>query len=145
MAEGIRIRHETKVGPAVIAVRDRETPIAPTEVGRVRAVAAANALNVTTYRTSVWNECSACSIPETPSDHPMGHQGFKTRHITVDADGYAIVSEGVWAGLHKYVDDGGFAVINTVPDPPPVTMNFEKGRDTKITVHHKVPRELRSN
>lgn len=124
MAEGIRIRHITGTGPAVIAIKDLSEPFDATN-GR-------------------WPACSICGIPEMAEGIPMGHQGFKTRHVTVDADGYAIVSAGVWEGISKFVDNGGFELVNTVPAPPAVTMSFKNGRDPHITVHHKVPREIRS-
>lgn len=144
MAEGIRIRHVTDVGPAVIAVKDITEPLEPTEVGLPQALAYATVLGVTTTSTRVWLACSVCRLPHTPEEHPMGHQGFKARHIRLDSDGTAIVSEGVWAGLSKFVDNGGFEIVNTVPNPPAVTMSFRQGRDPHITVHHKVPREIRS-
>ena len=34
-----------------------------------------------------------CDLPS------PGHEGFKTRHVEIDADGCGIVSEGVWDGL----------------------------------------------
>jgi hypothetical protein len=135
----------TGAANAVIAVKDLWTPIVPTEVGYEQAQAYARALGLTTTSTRVWLGCSICRLPHTPEEHPMAHQGFKTRHISLGADGTAIVSQRVWEKLQRYVDDAGFTIVNTVPDPPAVTMSFRDGaRDPKITVHHKVPRELKS-
>jgi hypothetical protein len=123
MAGGVRIRHVTDVAPVIIAVRDITEPIK-------------------NPKNRNWPGCSICGIPPSPADAPIGHQGFKTRHITLDADGTAIVSPAVWAGLSKFVDAGGFTLDGTVANPPAVTLSFQKGRDPSITVHEKVPQEL---
>lgn len=108
MAEGIRIRHTVIRGPAIVAVRDL------TE-------------RIPNPRRIPWPGCSACGIPS------PGHEGFKTRHITVDADGYAIVSSGVWEGLSHLIDHGGFVFENPVPEPP--TLHVNLGKKTQWLEH----------
>ena len=144
MAEGIRITHESGATNAVIAVKDLRTPLTPTEVGASQAQAYAKVLGVTTTSTQVWLACSICNLPHTPEEHPMGHQGFKTRHITLGPDGTAMVSRKIWQKLQTYVDDGGFSIVNTVAEPPAVRLDFNKPGGPVLTVHQKVPQEIRT-
>lgn len=138
MAEGIRIKHVTDAANAIIAVRDITEPFTPVpgwvDVPGIGPV----------HYDETWPACAQCNIPASKADAPIAHQGYKTRHIRLGPDGTTIVSEGVWAGLSKFIDNGGFEIVNTVPNPPAVTLSFREGRDPHITVHHKVPREIRS-
>ena len=101
MAEGLRIRHTTLRGPAVVAVRDL------------------------TERVPDWYKnprgCAVCRLPA------PGHEGYKTRHVEIDSDGYGIVSSGVWEGLCHLADRGGFDYANPVPEPPKVHVDFHRG------------------
>lgn len=83
-----------------------------------------------------WPACSACDLP------PPGHEGFKTRHVTIDTDGYALVSAGVWDGLSHLVDWGGFDLVNTISNPPRQTLAFDGNGHGKLTVHHLMQRPI---
>lgn len=102
MAEGLRIRHTTLRGPAIVAVRDL------TE-------------RIPNPRRIPWPGCSVCNLPA------PGHEGYKTRHVTIDSDGYGLVSEGVWEGLCHLADKGGFEYANPVPEPPKIHVDFHRG------------------
>lgn len=118
MAEGIRIRH-TVVKNATVVVRDISTPIP-------------------NPRGIPWKGCSKCNLPS------PGHEGFKTTHVTVDAGGYAIVSQGIWEQLKRFIDLGGFEYSNPVPEPP--TQNLRLGPDGNFTVRtlHKIQPDIRT-
>lgn len=112
MAEGIRIRHTTLRGPAIVAVRDITERIINKPGVPYRA-------------------CAVCNLPS------PGHEGFKTRHVEIDSDGYGIVSPGVWEGLRHLIDQGGFEAVNPVPEPPAIHLDMNKG--TKRLIHKYVP------
>lgn len=45
----------------------------------------------------------------------------KDIHVTIDPDGYSLVSEGVWNELQRakaHGADHAFLIVNEVPDPP---------------------------
>ncbi len=116
MREGLRVRHTKLKGPMVVAVRDRTEKI-PNK------------------NNSPWPGCSICQLPS------PGHDGYKTRHVTIDAEGEGIVSVGVWEGLKNLYDRGGFELVNTVTNPPNQKIDFEhtlKGAEGKLTVVQKV-------
>lgn len=115
MGEGIRIRHKTLKGPCTVAVRDLTERIDPPFPG-----------------------CSVCGIGE------PGHEGFKTRHVTLDAEGCGIVSEGVMEGLAHLADQGGFDVENVVRNPPRQLVSLGANGAT-VTVHQTIPRDLGGN
>ena len=143
MAEGIRIRQTTGIKNAIVAVKDITVPFTPRPATHSEVAAAAVVLGVPTGGTmALWSACATCGLPPTPADHPMGHQGFKTRHIHVDADGTAIVSAGVWAGLSRLFDKGGFELVNTVPTPPAITLAMGGKGGGKRIVHHKTQRPI---
>ena len=98
MAEGVRIRHRT-VRNATVVIRDlsKRAPIKP---GRP------------------WPGCGLCRLPS------PGHEGFQTRHITVDENGEATVSEPYWYELEKFIDHGGFEAISTHRNPPPIRIRM---------------------
>jgi len=101
--EGLRVRHSVVRGPAIVAVRDVTEP-------------------TPNPRRVPWPACSVCDIPS------PGHEGFKTRHVWVDSEGYGIVSEGVWEGLCHLADRGGFDYVNPVPEPPTLHVDMNSGR-----------------
>jgi len=51
---------------------------------------------------------------------------FKANHINLDADGYGIVSTGVWEELQT-VDGAGLTVANEVASPPPLQVGGPEG------------------
>ena len=117
MAEDIRVRHTELRGPLVVAVRDL------TE-------------RIPNPRRVPWPGCSICSLPS------PGHEGFKTRHVEIDADGCGIVSEGVWEGLCHLFDNGGFVAENPVAAPPRQSITFQPDGTTKLEVHHRIQRPI---
>jgi len=122
MAEGLRVRH-TELRPPegheqmIVAVRDLTERIP-------------NPRNV------LWPGCSICSLPS------PGHEGYKTRHVTIDRDGYGLVSAGVWEGLCHLGDQGGFELENTITNPPKQTLSFDGNGHSKLTVHHRLQRPI---
>lgn len=119
---GVRIRHLTAKGPAIIVIRDLSH--------RGDADPDGN-----------YPGCSACSLPS------PGHEGYKTKHLRIDADGYAIVSPEYWLDLQRFIDHGQFEYANEVPDPPRqqllVVANRDGSvRDSKLVVHHKMARPI---
>jgi len=120
---GVRIRlteerrPEARV-PAVIAIRDLSHRGSPDPDGN-------------------WPGCAACSLP------PPGHAGYKTKHVKIDADGYAIVAAEYWADLQRFVDNGGFELANPVPSPPRQELILG-GRNAGLVVHHKMMRPILS-
>lgn len=115
MAEGIRIKHTTVTGPAILAIRDHaESRISPPYPG-----------------------CNICGLPE-----GFGHEGYKTRHIDIDADGYAIVSEGVLEGLKHLADWGGFELQNVVSNPPGIKLEIGSNGQIKKTIIQKVQQDI---
>ncbi len=109
MGEGIRIRHKTMTN-VLLAVRDLTERVDPP-----------------------YPACSACSI-----DSP-GHEGFKTRHILLDGEGYGLVSPGVLEGLRHLGDMGGFDIANTVTNPPTQTVAFDGNGNASVTVKQYLP------
>lgn len=83
-----------------------------------------------------WPGCGQCRIP-TP-----GHEGWKTRHVTIDNEGYGIVSSGVWEGLCHLVDRGGFEAVNPVPSPPRQGLNFNNQGAVTTQVFHRVQQPI---
>lgn len=118
MAEGIRIRH-TVVKNATVVVRDIMRPIP-------------NPKNIP------WVGCSKCRLPA------PGHEGFKTTHVDVDHDGYAIVSQGVWDQLQRFIDTGGFEYANPVPEPPRQNMAFDRNGNLTVRTLHKIQPDIRT-
>lgn len=59
----------------------------------------------------------------TPFECPMCHltHVFKTYHISLDSDGFAIVSPVVWEKLQQ-LRDHGFEQMNVVEKPPTITV-----------------------
>ncbi len=112
MREGLRIRH-TKLRNVTVAVRDI------TE-------------RIPNKNNAPWPGCAACGIPE------PGHDGYKTRHVTVDSEGEAIVSVGVWDGLSNLYDKGGFELVNNITNPPDQIINFQQYGKPGLTVVQKV-------
>lgn len=102
MAEGVRIRHRT-VRNATVVIRDlgKRGPGGP--------------------KGWEWPGCSVCHLPS------PGHEGYKTRHITVDANGETTVVEGIWEALKRFIDHGGFEAIGVHRNPPPVRMSMNNG------------------
>ena len=49
----------------------------------------------------------------------MATHTFKTHHLTIDSEGYCIVSQRVWERMQQMPDAGGFTFINIASDPPP--------------------------
>ena len=120
MAEGVRIRHAVARGPAIVAVRDTSHRGLPDPDGN-------------------YPGCSACSLPS------PGPEGYKTKHVRVDADGYGIVSAEYWLDLQRFVDNGQFEYANPVPEPPRqqllvVARADGTIADSKLVVHHKMAR-----
>lgn len=113
MAEGIRIRHRLAKN-ATVVVRDVSRPIP-------------------NPRGIPWPGCSRCNIPS------PGHGGFKTTHVNVDHDGYAIVSPGIWEQLKRFIDLGGFEYSNPVPEPPKQQINWRNGGFVVRTLHKIQP------
>ena len=103
MAEGIRIKHKS-MRNVLLAVRDRTERIKPP-----------------------YPACSACGIGE------PGHEGYKTRHVMLDNDGFGLVSAGVLDGLKHLGDLGGFDISNTVSNPPTQDIAFNSNGST-VTV-----------
>lgn len=114
LSEGIRIRHNTLRGPLTVAVRDL------TE--RIR-----------NPHGLPWPGCSVCALPS------PGHEGYKTRHVQIDHDGYGLVSQGVWEGLCHLVDRGGFELMNTISNPPRLIVALGSDGGVTTTVQHKMP------
>lgn len=56
--------------------------------------------------------CGTCKVV-----HPC-----KIMHIQLDGDGTAIVSERGWQQLQRVPNHGGFRVVNTVDNPPPINV-----------------------
>ena len=108
MGEGIRIKHKS-MRNVLLAVRDRTERIKPP-----------------------YPACSACSIPE------PGHEGYKTRHVLLDNEGFGLVSAGVLDGLKHLGDLGGFDIHNTVSNPPTQNIAFDGNRAT-VTVKQYLP------
>jgi len=123
--EGIRIQHMSMRAPAdrpmILAIRDKTERIDPP-----------------------YPVCSLCSPPgwQIDSKLEVNHEGFKTRHIEIDQEGYAIVSSGVLEGLSHLIDHGGFDIINVISNPPAQKITI--GADGIITreVVQKMPREI---
>lgn len=109
MGEGIRIKHKS-MSNVLLAVRDRTERVQPP-----------------------YPACSACGIDE------PGHEGFKTRHILLDNDGFGLVSVGVLDGLKHLGDLGGFAIENTVSNPPAQTIAFDSNGGATVTVKQYLP------
>ncbi len=103
MGEGIRIKHRTMKN-VLLAVRDLTERVEPP-----------------------YPACSACSIDE------PGHEGYKTRHILLDHEGYGLVSEGVLDGLKHLGDMGGFDISNTVANPPEQNVAFNGDGTVSVT------------
>jgi len=125
--EGIRIRHKTLKAPGndpymiIAIVAKYEKRIDPP-----------------------YPACSICSLPGWRKNPALvvNHEGYKTRHIKIDQEGYAIVSRGVLEGLSGLLDHGGFDIINVISNPP--TQKITMGADGTFTaeVVHKMPREI---
>jgi hypothetical protein len=58
----------------------------------------------------------------------VNHEGYATRHITVDRNGETTVSEPYWYKLREFVDHGGFEAIEAHHNPPPVRVSMNGGR-----------------
>jgi len=128
MAEpGIRIRHRTlrpdptRSSEMIVAVRDLTELIEGRDGWTPPA-------------------CSACNLPE-PGHGILNDGGTrwqlpKTRHVTIDTDGYALVSPGVWEGLSHLGDHGGFDLFNTVPNPPTIGISMNGDGTSTVQVHH---------
>jgi len=80
--------------------------------------------------------CGACQLP------PPGHEGYHTKHIRIDSDGYGLVSAPYWEDIKKYVDHGGFVFVNPVPEPPRQGIDFGANGSGKLTVFHKMTRPI---
>ena len=130
MAEGIRIRHTTlRADPTVAATtivvcRDLTEP-----------------LN-TPPPPYVPPGCGACGIPS-PGHTLLNEDGtlqrYKVRHVTIDTDGYALVSSGVWEGLGHDSTHYGFAVANLISNPPTQRLRLSPNGDgPTVTVEHKM-------
>ncbi len=117
MAEGLRVRHTVLRGPLIVAVRSMKE----------RAPNPTNA---------PWPGCSICKILS------PGHEGYKTRHVEIDADGYGLVSVGVWRGLQRLDDHGGFELVNTITNPPHQEIIFGAHGETRKVIHHKMTRPI---
>ena len=95
MSEGIRIRHKTLRVECTVAVRDMTERLKSTSGEALPD-------------NYPYPGCAVCSLPS------PGHDGYKTRHVDIDSDGYGIVSAGVLDGLKKLGDLGGFDIENVV-------------------------------
>jgi hypothetical protein len=131
MADGIRIRHKTlRPDPTVsaelvVAVQDASEPF---DVPPPPFVPPA---------------CSLCGL-DAPGHAAMvngRYQWFKTRHITIDTDGYALVSQGVWEGLAHLTNHGGFDLQGHIDNPPTQTLTFNGDGFTR-QVHHLMQRPI---
>ena len=114
---GIRVRHESLRGPMIVAVRDKTQRIP-------------NKYN------APWNGCAACHIPS------PGHEGYKTRHVSIDADGEGIISDGVWEGLCHLYARGGCEAVNSVTNPPRIGIDFNKPAGATLTVYHRLQQPI---
>lgn len=117
MGDGIRIKHKSVIGPAILAIRDLTEPFTPPH--------------------------SKCSICTSDPEKPVAHQ-FKTRHIDIDNEGYAIVSEGVLEGLKHLIDLGGFDIENVVTTPPTQKIIIAYDGTAIKEVVQKYPQQIRS-
>lgn len=129
MAEGIRIKHKTMKAPQgspgfmILAIRDKSERLKATDGSKLPD-------------DYPYPACSVCNIPS------PGHEGYKTRHIEIDTEGYAIVSSGILEGLAHHVDHGGFDIINTISNPPRQIIAMGADGNFTRTVVHKVPRQI---
>ncbi len=114
MAEGVRIQHVVLKGPAVVLVRDMRPDFKP--------------------HTDTPG-CAVCSLPE------PGHEGRKVKHVKIDSDGYAIVSPAYWEDMKKFIDNGGFNLVNPVPEPPRQELIIGATK-TELKTHHKMQRPI---
>jgi len=83
-----------------------------------------------------WPGCTICGLKS------PGHGGVKVRHVAIDPDGYGLVSKGVWDGLCRLDDRGGFLLENTITNPPTIALNLGAAADKAVTVHHKMTRPI---
>jgi hypothetical protein len=129
MAEGLRIRHDTlRPDPGVAATtivvcRDLteplNTPPPPYEPPG----------------------CGVCGM-EPPGHSLLNEDGtlqrYKVRHVTIDTDGYALVSAGVWEGLSHDRYRYGFNLVNTISNPPTLRLNLNPNGNHAVVVEHKM-------
>ena len=91
--------------------------------------------------------CSAFRLPEPGHAELVDgtYRRWKTRHVTIDTDGYALVSPGVWEGL-RHMDisggDSGFNLHNTVPNPPTIGISMNGDGTSTVQVHHLLQRPI---
>lgn len=129
MAEGIRIKHMTMKAPNVppgfmiLAIRDMTERLKATDGSKLPD-------------GYPYPECQICQIPS------PGHEGYKTRHIEIDTEGYSIVSSGVLEGLSHLVDHGGFDIIDVISNPPKQVIAMGADGNFTKTVVHKYPRQI---
>ncbi len=116
MAEGVRIRHKTVRVDSLVVIRDLSH----------RGAGGPNGF---------YPGCSRCDLD------PPGHEGYKTKHVKVDSDGYAIVAVEYWQDLQRFIDDAGFEYANPVPEPPRQGLSLQVSPNGdaqgKLTVYHK--------
>lgn len=117
MAGGIRIRHTELRGPMVVVVRDMSR-------------------RMKNRKNRPWPGCGICEIPS------PGHDGYETRHVRIDSEGYALVSVAYWEALEAFIDKGGFEYINDIPNPPRQSVDILADGSARLTVHHKMTRPI---
>ena len=80
--------------------------------------------------------CSVCSLPA------PGHEGRYVKHVRVDNEGIGLVSVPYWEELKKFDDNGGFVLLNAVPEPPRQEISVSSNGSGELTVHHKFARHI---
>lgn len=112
MSEGIRIQPRAGLGfspgPYMVVVVDHDRPVLPPLDG-----------------STLEQVQPVCQICERAQNGYRQHF-TKAYHIQLDADGTAIVSTGVWAGLQRCAHNP-FEVSNPVPFPPTQTFVLPPG------------------
>lgn len=113
MSEGIRIEltpdalGSVPPGAHMVVVVDHDRPLRPALDGEGRIIPL----------EQTQPECSVC----TRVGNGYRKHTTKAYHVQLEADGTAIVSAGVWAGLQAS-HRNPFQVVNVVGAPPPVTL-----------------------
>jgi hypothetical protein len=78
-----------------------------------------------------------------PPSTPQG--AWRKAPITIDGDGYALVSEGVWGDLTRSKMSGfhhDFVIVNAINNPPPLLLGFNGEADYHRRTYEQVGEAL---
>jgi hypothetical protein len=143
MAEGIRIRHQDHTLETCEVCRWRAEPTGDSLVIAVRDLTEPLGVPPPPY---VPPACALCNLPE-PGHALIDADGrferYKMRHVTIDTEGYGLVSAGVYDGLKHLGDHGGFDLTNTITNPPTQRIDMNaNGSGPAVSVLHKMQRPI---